>query len=227
LQGVFSEWIQPVAGVIEHGGRIIMNDCHSFSKEFSLVEKARFFWTPYIQHFSHITQTLDLWVGLFKIIYFKERKLKGMKGEARKSHHALLAFCKGAITPAARWGFERTGLLVDADNIRNPIQIGASIILDRISVPAFNDVCISPSQMREEAANKNATHKRTPIPKSNQFIIRMVVCIKVATGTCPRAGREEEEEEEASNKEESDPSETISLFCAFRLVFVTLSTNDS
>jgi hypothetical protein len=41
LQSVFSEWIQRVTSVIEHGTSIIMNDCYSFLKEFSLVEKAR------------------------------------------------------------------------------------------------------------------------------------------------------------------------------------------
>jgi hypothetical protein len=40
LQSVFSEWIQRVTWVIERG-HIITNDCYSFLKEFSLVEKDR------------------------------------------------------------------------------------------------------------------------------------------------------------------------------------------
>jgi hypothetical protein len=41
LQSVFSKWIQRVTWVIEHGGSITMNDCDSFLKEFSLVEKTK------------------------------------------------------------------------------------------------------------------------------------------------------------------------------------------
>jgi hypothetical protein len=50
LQSLFSQWIQHVTWVIEHGGSITMNDCDSFLKEFSLVEKVRAvrtFWTAY------------------------------------------------------------------------------------------------------------------------------------------------------------------------------------
>jgi hypothetical protein len=46
LQSMFSEWIQRVTLVIEHGRSITMNDCHSFLKEFSFVEKARTFGSP-------------------------------------------------------------------------------------------------------------------------------------------------------------------------------------
>jgi hypothetical protein len=40
-QSVFYEWIQRITWVIEHWGSITMNNCYSFLKEFSLVEKAR------------------------------------------------------------------------------------------------------------------------------------------------------------------------------------------
>jgi hypothetical protein len=41
LQSLLSEWIQRVTWVIEHRAGITINDCYSFLKEFSLVEKAR------------------------------------------------------------------------------------------------------------------------------------------------------------------------------------------
>jgi hypothetical protein len=52
LQSGFSEWIQQVTLAFEHGGSITINDCYSFVKDFSLVEKARrvsTFWTAYIE----------------------------------------------------------------------------------------------------------------------------------------------------------------------------------
>jgi hypothetical protein len=41
LHSMFSECIQRVTWVIEHGESIIVNYCYSFLKEFSLVEKSR------------------------------------------------------------------------------------------------------------------------------------------------------------------------------------------
>jgi hypothetical protein len=45
LQGVFSEWIQRVIWVIEHGRRITMNDCSNFLKV------SRYWKKPGGQHF--------------------------------------------------------------------------------------------------------------------------------------------------------------------------------
>jgi hypothetical protein len=50
---MFSGWTQRVAWAIEHGGSIIMNECHGFLKEFSLVEKSRgsgLFGPPIVYH---------------------------------------------------------------------------------------------------------------------------------------------------------------------------------
>jgi hypothetical protein len=41
LRSVFSDWIQRVTWVNGHGGSIVMNNYHSFLKEFSLMEKAK------------------------------------------------------------------------------------------------------------------------------------------------------------------------------------------
>jgi hypothetical protein len=54
LQSMFSERIQQVTWVIERGRGITTNDCFSFLKEFSLVEKpgaVRTFWNPYSCNF--------------------------------------------------------------------------------------------------------------------------------------------------------------------------------
>jgi hypothetical protein len=88
--------------------------------------------------FSRWCQPLDLCVaGLFKTIYYNERKSKAMKGETRKIYPALLAFYKATIIPMVRWSFERAGFLLDIENIRNPVQIVPSRVLVRISIPNF------------------------------------------------------------------------------------------
>jgi hypothetical protein len=57
----------------------------------------------FVPHSYHIAQPLDLWVlGLFKMIYRKEKQRQGIKQEARKIHQALLTFYKTAIIPMVR-----------------------------------------------------------------------------------------------------------------------------
>jgi hypothetical protein len=77
---------------------------------------------PFVSHSSHVAQLLDLCVfGLFKTIYYKERKSKVMKRETMKMYHALLAIYKATIIPMVRWSFERAGFLLDLENIRDPV----------------------------------------------------------------------------------------------------------
>jgi hypothetical protein len=47
--------------------------------------------------------------GLFKILYKKEKRSKGVKGETWKINRALWAFYKRTIIPMACWSFERAG----------------------------------------------------------------------------------------------------------------------
>jgi hypothetical protein len=94
-----------------------------------------------VPHSSHVAQPFDLRVfGLFKTIYHKERKPKAVKGETRKIYLTLLAFYKAAIIPVVRWSFERAGFLLDLENIRNPVQIFPSRVLDRIGVPPLKSM---------------------------------------------------------------------------------------
>jgi hypothetical protein len=158
-----------------------------------------------VPHSSHIAQRLDLCVfGLFKTIYYKKRKSKAMKGEAKKMYCALLAFYKATIIAMVRWSFERAGFLLDLEKIRFLVRIVPSKILDRIGVPDFeiDDSFIYPDHMRKEAEVKDVTRKRLRTPKPSEFAISLAANIHTITGACPLCGHEEEEQ--VRKDEESD-----------------------
>jgi hypothetical protein len=112
---------------------------------------------------------------LFKTIYYKERKSKAMERETRKMDRALLVFHKANMKPVVRWSFERAGFMLDLENIRNPVQIVPSRVLDRIGVSDFeiDDWFISLDHMRKEAKMKDAARKRTPTPKPGELAISL------------------------------------------------------
>jgi hypothetical protein len=125
-----------------------------------------------------------------------------------------------------RWSFERAGFLLNLNNIRNPVQIVPSRVLDRISVPDFeiNESFIYLDYMRKEAEVKDAASQRTPIPKPSEFAISFAAYTQAITGICPLCGHEEEDQ--ATNEEESGSNSTDPVHVTFRLVFVTFSIAD-
>jgi hypothetical protein len=92
----------------------------------------------------------------------------------------------------------------DLDNIRNPVQIDPSRVLDRISVPDSepDDSFIDPDQMTKKGPARDAPRKREPTPKPSGFAISLAAYIQAPAGTCPLYGHREEQE--VNNKEESD-----------------------
>jgi hypothetical protein len=64
----------------------------------------------------------------------------------------MLAFYKATIVSTVCWSFERTGFLLDLENIINPFQIVRSRVLGRIGVSDFeiDDSFIYPEEMRKK-----------------------------------------------------------------------------
>jgi hypothetical protein len=96
----------------------------------------------------------------------------------------MFAFYKATIMPMVRWSSERAGFPLDLKNIRNPVQIVPSRVLDRIGVPDFeiDDSFIYPDHMRKEAEAKDAARKRTPTPKPSEFAISLAAYIQTVIG---------------------------------------------
>jgi hypothetical protein len=85
-------------------------------------------------------------------------------------YYILPAFDKATIIPMVCWSFERVVFLLDLENIRSPVQIVPSRVLDQINVSDFEigDSFIYPDHMRKEVQVKDA-HKLTPTPKLSEF----------------------------------------------------------
>jgi hypothetical protein len=120
-----------------------------------------------------------------KTTYYKERNSKAMKGETKKIYRALVAFFKAAVIPMVRWSFERAGFLLDLENIRNPVPIVPSGILDRTGVSDFeiDDSFIYPDHMRKEAEAQDAARKRPATPEPGEVAKGLAAYIQTVTGT--------------------------------------------
>jgi hypothetical protein len=174
----------------------------------------------FVPHSPHVAQPLHFYVsGMLKTIYSKGRQSKAMKRETWKMYRALLAFYKATIILMVAWSFERAGFLLDLENIRNPVQIAPSRVLDRIGVSDFeiDDSFIYPDHMGKKAEAKGAARKCTPTPKPSEFAMSVAAYIQIVIGTCPLC--DHEEEEQVSNEEESDSNSTDPP----HVTFVTLS----
>jgi hypothetical protein len=125
-----------------------------------------------------------------------------------------------------RWSFERIGFLLDLENIRNPVQIIPSRVLDRSGFPDFeiDESFIYPDYMRNEAEVKDAASQHTLIPKLSEFAISLAAYIQTITGTCPLC--DHEEEEKVINEEESGSNSIDLVHVTFPLAFVTFSIAD-
>jgi hypothetical protein len=233
---LFIDWLQKVfLPTLSHlgeqtkyqGKMVLILDGHVTSRFFSYAESQGLLLIRLVPHPSHLVQLLDLCVfGLFKTIYYKERKSKSIQGETRKMYRDLLAFDKATIILMVRWSFERVGFLLDLENIRNTVQIVPSRVLDRIGLPdsEIDDSFTYPGHMRKDAEAMDAARKCTPTPKPSEFAISLAAYIQTKTVTCPLCGYEEEDQ--VSNEKESDSNETDLIHITFRLAFMTLSIAD-
>jgi hypothetical protein len=125
-----------------------------------------------------------------------------------------------------RWSFERAGFPFDLENVRPPVQIFLSRVLDRIAFPDFeiDESFINPDHMRKEAKVKDPAGKCMLTPKASEYPINSAAHIQTRTGTCPLCGHEEEKR--VSHEEKSEANETDPVRVTFRLAFVTFSIAD-
>jgi hypothetical protein len=71
-----------------------------------------------VPHSSHVSQPLNLCVfRVFKMLYKREQKTKGMKGDTMKIYRGLLAFYKATIIPMVRWSFLRAGFRLNQNDL--------------------------------------------------------------------------------------------------------------
>jgi hypothetical protein len=71
-----------------------------------------------VAHSSQLTQPPDLCVSrIFKVLYEKENKVKGLKGETLKIYRALTAFYKSTTIPTALRSFVRAEFRLNPDNL--------------------------------------------------------------------------------------------------------------
>jgi hypothetical protein len=143
-----------------------------------------------VPHSSHLSQPLDLCVfGLFKILYKKEAKPKGMKGETSKIYRALLAFYKATIIPMVRWSFRRAGFNLNSTQLLGPLTVNPAEVLERIAVPemALQElVSLDPSTA--PASSDRAIHRRARIPAPLEFAVSLKAYVDKVSGTCPLCG---------------------------------------
>jgi hypothetical protein len=173
-----------------------------------------------VAHSSHLAQPLDLRVfGLFKIFYRKEKQSKGVKGEARKTYRALLAFYKSTIIPMVRWSFERAGFRLDSDNLLSPLTVDPTAAFDRLDVPElpFDDAFVYTDQLDPQRLQLTAQRVRQRIPGPAQFAINLIAYVDATVGKCPLCGHEEgeqssDEEEEALIKSFAPDQIALSYF---------------
>jgi hypothetical protein len=62
---------------------------------------------------------------IFKVLYKKENKVKGLKGETLKIYRAFAALDKSAIIPMVRWIFIRAGFRLNPHNLFAPGTLGS------------------------------------------------------------------------------------------------------
>jgi hypothetical protein len=113
LRTVFLPWNNKLPRKCQYQGPIILfPDGHASHVTIWVLAYAgsqRILIIQLVADLSHIFQSLDFWVlGIFKLPYTKENKVKGMKGETLKFIR-LAAFYKAAIIPMVRWSFIRAG----------------------------------------------------------------------------------------------------------------------
>jgi hypothetical protein len=97
-----------------------------------------------VPHSSHISQPLYLCVfEIFKILYQKEKQMKGTKGETRKIYTALLSFYKSTIIPMIRWSFVRADFFLKLENLLGPVGVNGPSFLKELMFLNFQSTKLS------------------------------------------------------------------------------------
>jgi hypothetical protein len=133
--------------------------------------------------------------GILKILYKKENKVKGMKGETLKMYRAITAFYKATIIPMVRWSFIRAGFFLNPDDLFGPLTVNPARVIDRIALPEIAlEHLVAPETMRPPLSTDPLVRRRHQIPGPTEFAVSLRAYIDKVSGTYPLCGRSEEEE---------------------------------
>jgi hypothetical protein len=103
--------------------------------------------------------------GVFKILYKREDKVKGLKGETLKIYRALAAFYKSTIIPTVRWSFLPAGFQLRPDNLFAPVTLHPEIFIKRISLPEISlQEYVEPGTLGPPPGTDRAACKQSKIP---------------------------------------------------------------
>jgi hypothetical protein len=176
---------------------------------------------------------------LFKILYEKENKLKGMKGETLKILRAVIAFSKANVIPMVRESFMRARLRLNPENLFAPVTMSPMKIHERIAHPEVpieeflgSEANAAPGQAT------GASRRRSAIPALSMFAITLHAYVQKVAGICPLCGHSEEkrlseEQELGPDERRPDPSFQFSgrfdhlLRQSFSLELLFFSENDN
>jgi hypothetical protein len=82
---------------------------------------------------------VDLCVlGIFKVLYKRENKVKGLKREILKIYRDLAAFYKSTMIPMAPWSVVRARFPFTPENFSAPVTLHPEIVIERSSLPEIS-----------------------------------------------------------------------------------------
>jgi hypothetical protein len=207
LKTVFIPWNDNLRQKQQYAGPIILlldgHASHITARVLAYAGSQRILIIRLVAHSSHISQLLDLCVfGLFKILYKKEKKVKGMKGETLKVYRAITAFYKATIIPMVRWSFLRAGFQLNPDKLFDPLTVNPDVVMTRIAAPEMTiEELVNPQTIEAGRMPPGAGRKRQHIPAPHEFSVSLQAYVQAVGGTCPLCGHSEEEE----SSEEEEP----------------------
>jgi hypothetical protein len=133
--------------------------------------------------------------GIFKVLYKKENKVKGLKAETLKIYGTLAAIYKFIIIPVVQWSFMRAGFRLNPDALFASVTLHPEIIIEKISLPEISvQEYVEPETLRPPPRTDRAAGKRFQIPAPHEFAVSLQAYVKRVGGTCPLCGYSEDED---------------------------------
>jgi hypothetical protein len=122
LKTVFLQWIETPRQRMQYQGLVILlldgHATHVTPRVLASSGSQRIIIIQLVAHSWHLTPPRDLCVfRIFKVLYTKENKVKGLKGETLKIYRALAPFYKFTIIPMVPWSFVWAGFRLNPDNL--------------------------------------------------------------------------------------------------------------
>jgi hypothetical protein len=122
---------------------------------------------------------------MFKFLYKKENKVKGMKGGTLTIHRAIAAFYMALIIPVVRRSFIRARFRLNPDNLFAPLTMNPEIVFERIAISEIPiEQFVTPEAVSTEVAKDGEIRRRHWILGPHEFVASLQAHINKAGGTC-------------------------------------------